>query len=106
MGSWFFSSLSEGWRVPKYSRYPAPQECPSRARGFHCENFRLDNIRRFGKKIFGFGKQRFGNFSVQVGIAAVLVGESIEDSVFSRSHLNCVPAKRARLPLCQRLGGF
>src|ERR1700739_2427508 len=103
MGSWFFSSLSEAWRVSKYSRHSATQMLPSRASGFCRENFGLGNIRRLGKQFFGFGKQRFGNFSVQVSVAAVLVGKGIEYSVLSRAQLNCVPANRGRFPLCQRL---
>src|ERR1700691_5951388 len=103
MGSWFFSSLSEGWRVLKYSRCSATQKMPSRARGFHRKNFGLCNIRRFGKKLLRFGKQRFGNVSVEMRVAPILISEGIEDSVFSRSQLNRVPAQRALFLLGQRL---
>ena len=39
----------------------------------------------FGKQIVGFGEKRFGDFAVQVGVAAVLVGKRIEDAVLSRA---------------------
>src|SRR5580698_7269829 len=75
----------------------------SGAGGLHRQNLRLGNLRRFGKKILGFGEERLGNFTVQVGVAAVLVGKSIEDAVFSRSQLYCVPAEGRRFALGQRL---
>src|SRR5271168_4671109 len=75
----------------------------SGAVGLHGENFRLGDIRRFGKEILGFGEERLGNFTVQVGIAAVLIGKGIEDTVFSGAHFNGVPAEGRRFALGQGL---
>src|SRR5258708_2143111 len=75
----------------------------SGASGFRSKNVGLGNIWRFGKQILGFGEERLGDFAVQVRVASIFVGESVEDAVLFRSPFNFVPANGPRFPLGQRL---
>src|ERR1700688_2083579 len=74
--------------------------------GLHGKNLGLGNLWRLDEEIFRLRKEGFGDFSIQMGVAAVFVGKRIKDAVLAWSQLDGVPANRLALPLGQWLRGF
>src|ERR1700688_1428619 len=97
----FFNSLSEHYNF-RYTLRTASLELAayrqSRACGFCGKNFRLRDVRRLRKKIFGFGKKSFGDLSVKVSVAPIFIGECVKDAVLSRPQFNCVPTDCGGFP--------
>src|SRR5579864_7872629 len=74
--------------------------------GLHGKNLRLGNVWRLGEQIFRLRKEGFGDFSIQMGVAAVFVGKRIENSILAWPHLDGVPANRLALTLGKWLRGL
>src|ERR1700692_3835754 len=87
--------------------HPELLRCLSRAfSGLHRKNLGLGNLWRLGEQIFRLRKEGFGDFSIQMGVAAVFVGKRIKNAILARSQLDGVPANRLALPLGKWLRGL
>src|SRR5690242_11780435 len=62
---------------------------------FRGQDFQFFDLGRRCKKVRGFSEQLLGDFSRQMSVSALLVGESIEDAKLCWSQFHCIPGRSA-----------